>query len=630
MNREALLKEAKALRDREQLLAEAKALRAAEAAAQAPAEAAEGPGLGERLLDGAVAVGQKIDSYTSAPVRAAAGALLDGDTIGAAGKAAYDNFGGDPSQVPTGNELMEKAGVSDEPLPGWMKPGPLKALTLAKPDLSAVDVGGAAADMALDASNLIPGELIGKGIAKSLSFAGKVTAKLPEKAFVKVAATLSGETEKAIETYGRRNKEINALIAKGGNDSNEIANIAKKELAASIQETRRGANARITQALEEASPDPSQPLSVLREKLEASKKRLNPKINKQEIADLDELAADLDAIDNGEGLATIGDLQALKSKFGEIASGSYTKDGQIFQRGTHFEGTAKDIARAAKELLDANGPKELKEANKVLSKLHYLEDRLNRNMLAPDKSYAALVAAGNEGNSTNRALLGQLGRLTGTDAVGKAENVAAAISFANPSMLPVDKTGKSFTRLATAVGLGAIGGPAGMIMGTVASPMALKAYINAGQIPVDLVKKLGRGVGKLNDVTIVKAFNALKSPEGRAMIEAYQTGSAQTLNNPDPALDSLMRERGQQFGVDVPEEITEPPQEIEVPKEMRMNIIREISNDPNLGSIAKARIANQLNRKGTLDPRSLQPAPPKPATSTELPKFLRSPGMEPY
>jgi hypothetical protein len=65
------------------------------------------------FLDTISKVGNKIDSYTGAPTRAAIGAIQDGENpIKAFGK----QFGNDPETAPTGKQIAQKAGVSSKPL----------------------------------------------------------------------------------------------------------------------------------------------------------------------------------------------------------------------------------------------------------------------------------------------------------------------------------------------------------------------------------------------------------------------------------------------------------------------------------------------------------------------------------
>jgi len=78
-----------------------------------PSEGAEETSIGEDILEGIGTIGEYIDRYTGAPVRAAVGAAQKGEPILEAG---YEQIGEPTKHAPTGKEIMQEFGVSDEPL----------------------------------------------------------------------------------------------------------------------------------------------------------------------------------------------------------------------------------------------------------------------------------------------------------------------------------------------------------------------------------------------------------------------------------------------------------------------------------------------------------------------------------
>jgi hypothetical protein len=138
----------------------------------------EPPGLLKRIgtgvLQGAATAGKFVDSYTGAPTRAAVGAAIDGKNPFGAG---WDQLGEDPSKAPTGKDIALKVGVSDEHRPGMttaqqmeydQKYAPNDFAIRSKngfykdqsPRFSNADLVGAAGDVGLDYTNLIPGAFI--------------------------------------------------------------------------------------------------------------------------------------------------------------------------------------------------------------------------------------------------------------------------------------------------------------------------------------------------------------------------------------------------------------------------------------------------------------------------------------
>ncbi len=162
----------------------------------------EAPGIlsrvGSAALGGVVKAGNMIDSVTGAPVRAAIGAVQDGQGLLGAVRRYGSQFAEDPSRAlraddpagpraPTGGEIVDKTGL------GLSKVGPsvsLPAFTsgqaraVGAPELnervsvelpSARDVAGAAVDVLADPTNVIPVGKIAQMAGKGLEAVGVAT-----------------------------------------------------------------------------------------------------------------------------------------------------------------------------------------------------------------------------------------------------------------------------------------------------------------------------------------------------------------------------------------------------------------------------------------------------------------------
>lgn len=215
---------------------------------------------GNPLLKGIQKVGEFVDSYTGAPVRASIGALQDGKNP----VAAYtQQFGGNPQKAPTGKQIAEKAGISDEALGSFtgqeaidafrkyggaagmglsgamsMMPDALKERTYSP---SKSDVAGLAIDIAADPLNIVP---VVEGIknipkvAEAANRVSKVVSPVVQKGTELAAdAARSIPGARAAETMGTITKQStkNTLEAvkkmfapRQAEDYKELLDIAKK------------------------------------------------------------------------------------------------------------------------------------------------------------------------------------------------------------------------------------------------------------------------------------------------------------------------------------------------------------------------------------------------------------------
>jgi hypothetical protein len=331
------------------------------------------------------------------------------------------------------------------------------------------------------ASNQIGGEILGNVVGRAAnSKAGKYVIDKAGKGAAKVASALSGVPENEIKTYAQNADEINAMAKASDNDSQEMADQLRQKLNSKIQQKRMGLNEQISKTLEARKGQFVDPTSVLDE-LEKAKGQLNTKLRGPEIQEIDDLAKKVKEL-APEGSLSLKDAHDLKEYLQDLAEGSYQKGGQVFQVGDKTARAAKGAAAKVRLLVNDAAP-EVASANNQLAELRGISNVMNKNILAEGKTAASLYAAGSGGNAANAKVLKRLGAATGEDMLGEAEKLAAARTFGKPSLLPVDTTGKSLTRMGVAgVGGYLMGGvPGAVVMEGLASPAALKAGILSGR-----------------------------------------------------------------------------------------------------------------------------------------------------
>lgn len=184
------------------------------------------------------------------------------------------------------------------------------------------------------------------------------------------------------------------------------------------------------------------------------------------------------------------DLNRIKQMLQDEASGAYARPGEIFNHASPRAQAARSAGGEARTMLNTAHP-DIAKANNTLSELHDIEDTMNKNLIAPGKPEAALVAAGTGGNERNAKALSRLGEITGTDMNAEADKLAAMKTFGSPSFSPATSTGAKVYHAGAGALLGgaagyAEGGREGAIGGALAgaalsSPAAVKAAIQGGQ-----------------------------------------------------------------------------------------------------------------------------------------------------
>lgn len=535
-----------------------------------PTETQEQPGLlsriGGGLLSGAAKIANTVDSYSGAPVRAAVGSLEDGGGLSDAASAYGKQFGANPEDAPSGRDLVTKLGASEKPflspetaatvekgllgagskfgikkLPDYMKgaiekTSPADALgfgaNVVTDPLTFLPVGKAVEGTLNLAKDALPaaGKAIG-GVAKGVADATAATTG-------RVGNALTGVEKGVIKTYIDRTKEVTDLAKKYGNNLATASDDVRAGFMDKISAFKKETNDAITQSLETASPKKNIVIKSLKDDLEASRAKLHPVYDKDQISQLDDLIGEVNEA-NKFGKTNAAGLYQLKQRLGEVGAGSFKKSGQIFMPGSDVQKAAASANRVARNLLvdSANTAKispEIIEADSKLHQLHKIEGDINKNMLAEGKSHNALVEAGRVPDSRNATNLRRLDGLTGKSFSKEAENLGAMSRFGSPDLLPVEGSGKSTTRMMAGGGLGALGGmmagPAGVAAGAgigsvFSSPALLKAAIQTGKIGADTVRSLSGGAGAITEGLLSKASQALSKPENRGLLQALTSGA---------------------------------------------------------------------------------------------------------
>lgn len=339
--------------------------------------------------------------------------------------------------------------------------------------------------------------------------------------FIKTASALTGESQKNIRTFIEKNDAVNKLVAESGGDIGVAADQIRTSLQKQIQSFRRNQNVIIGDALDNVSPEKVVPKDTVIGGLNRVREKLNPILKPEEVGQIDEMITRINTVGGDTGKVSLKELHEIQDFLYERAKGAYMKNGQIFVPGKMSQQAAKAGAREAKLILDDMVP-ELRAANENLSKLHKIEENINRNLIAPGKSESALLAAGSATTGRNKLYLDELGKIIGKDVTGEAEKLSAAAAFGNPQLMPKSAGGTTSTSR-TLIGAAAgsiLGGPAGAAVGAaLTSPMALKQAINTGLISRDVLKKtLGESINFADEKVLTNLVNYLSSPSGQGLL----------------------------------------------------------------------------------------------------------------
>jgi hypothetical protein len=527
---------------------------------QFPAEGEKdsGPGFlthsGRAILGGITQAGQTIDSYGGAPTRAAIASLQNGGGASGAMSAFKNQFGSDPNLAPTGKDIAAKAGFSTDALlspnaqklaSAAIKSGPLGFIAdKAMPgsvenavSASPAAIVGTGINVAADPMTYVPVGDVAKGIVGSVAKSadaigegatalGRTASTAGTKAVSKLGSVLTGVPEQEIKTYIEQYPQVQKLIADHGDDISGAANQIRQGFQDSVRARRAQLGQQVGNALNKLPDQKVVPIAPVVDALNQVKNRMNSSLRFEEVNQVNDLADRIGKLADANGNVTPKEMFDIKQFLQDRGTGSYMKDGQIFVPGKDAQIAAKNGAAQARQIVNTMSPT-VADANNELSRLHDIQDKMNKNLIAPGNPDAALAGAGNGLNAKNAADLKQLGDVAGADMLSGAQQYAAAKRFASPGLSSADTNGKGVERALKAGIVGqAFGGPiAGGIAAVATSPMALKLGIQAGRIPVAAIQKIAGATGNLTDATIQRAYQILKTPEGQSAFNAALQGA---------------------------------------------------------------------------------------------------------
>lgn len=497
--------------------------------------------VGDYALEKVGEAGRFIDKYTGAPTRAAIGAAQDANNPL---EAFANQFGEDPELAPTGKEIVQKAGVPDtrlsEILPSFYTDSDKDAEDWLKfkrggaADISASGAAGLAMDVVADPINVIPGVAFGKGMkvgsnaakrgTKALGRAAKKSGELisnaSAKATSKVGHALTGVPEKDIATYISKTDDVDSLIGRYGDDMSLAADELRENLQGAISKKITTLNDDIVKAIDNAPVGSKVSNDAIVDALEHVKSGVNANYHPNAIKEIDDLIIRVKS-DTVDGMINARAANDAKRFLQDMAKGSYLKNGQLFSSSKQASKAAKAGASKARKAEMQLAPGTI-EANKELARLHRYEKNVNKNLIAPGKTESALLSAGSGANARNAKNLKEISEAVDFDAIGEAEKLSAARSFGNPSLVPVDATGKSATRMGVGALVGSLaGGPLGTAIGMAfTSPVVLKQSIRAGKVPARVIRRLTNSTGKITDDVLEQAIRASKTEAGQEIIRA--------------------------------------------------------------------------------------------------------------
>lgn len=492
----------------------------------------------------------------AAPARSAVGAVLDGRGAKGAFNAAAEQIVRENKYAPTGEEINEKlglklpdsptgntnlTGISPKKVAGLvteMAVDPVVGYGVAKKGL----MGGAALLMETQ-SGQAAAEAIGKAISK-VPVLNKAKNLLPGSVLAKAGNMLTGVPTRAIKTYGSEMGAIEEMATKyadprgGGVDTLAAVNDWRDSVLQEIRSLKESQNQIINSAVQSIPATATADASPVMKSLEKARRELDPDLHAGAIREIDDLIATVKTkISSDPLLGTneipLRDLQRVKQYLMKRAEPAYLQSGQIFNSSPVSQRAAKSAAREARIIMDAHGPAELKTANGRLWDLHRIDENPAVDaVLDPNKRITSLISAGSGTNRQTEKVVEEIGGLLGRDLRPDVDRLAALHYFGDPNMMALSSGGTTSTsRSLIAAPLAAVaaakGGPvaatgAALIAGAATSPMALKRIIQAGKAPTALTRLVtGGSTNKISDAAIALLWESLKTPTGRAALDAY-------------------------------------------------------------------------------------------------------------
>ncbi len=407
---------------------------------------------------------------------------------------------------------------------------------------------GGAVGAGFGAVSAAPGALAKTAIGRELGAAAKkaMAAGLnaTRKAFVRTASSLTGVAKKDIDTFIDKYGRVSSLIddLKSADDAGaQFVEEKKNIIYQQVKNQKNSLNRQLSKAIEtaeDAGPGLVSPgvraqakrdvdiRPILKDLMEDTSK-LDPDFDAQTIKQVTEKIIDPLMSAGGQDLRiSLGQLQRFKMAMQDLSEDVFrqAQQGKIFSDKSVATKLTTRIANkmrvSSKNLMNEKLPA-VKDINEQLSKLHDLGDELKPLLreTTPVSKFTALARQ----QGKNRKVIEKVDELIGSDFLSEFEDLASAQRFGDAPFLPIDPTGKSFTRLALGVGLGGLTGEvtgldfqtAAAIGAIATSPAALKQLIKSKALTSKAMQSLSKITG-LQKITVDNADQAFKAL-GRAL-----------------------------------------------------------------------------------------------------------------
>lgn len=372
------------------------------------------------IIQLAVAGAKAFDSYTGAPARAGIGAAQDVgslnpvDWVKAGGSGFAKQFGGDPDQAPTGEDIVKKAGVPE----GIPSKAAGFAMDMAANPVNFVGPISSLLGKTVNAAREIP--VVGDAFGAAVDFPGRVASKVVEKA--------THLPNKAVKIYSSDPSAVNSFIENTGGELSAGADEMKQSIVDAIQAKKNQVNDQIKGALAQADPDhlvPSQPILDQLEKVKVN-------INKHtDPAAFQHIQNQIQTIKNvsPSGQMSLQDLYDAKNYLQNQRYGTLKQpNGDLFLVHDDARRAAGNALEVARKTLHEQAPA-IKEADQFFSQLHEIDNNMSSGLLGKGKSEDMFASAGGATNkhaNQHYTALKKIDDLVGTHAVDDAEIVYAA------------------------------------------------------------------------------------------------------------------------------------------------------------------------------------------------------------
>lgn len=341
----------------------------------------------------------------------------------------------------------------------------------------------------------VAGNLVGGGVVAPLA----KKALTPLKYF---ASGFSGVPEQVIETYAKNmddvNKIDNVLL-----EADKIRESASRAIK-SFENTQNSSIAKNIAQKANEPVDTTAAIMFLEQKAAAK----NPKINADIVSEINqqkEILKNISTFDEqtGKYFAPAKDAAEMKSKLQDLAQ--YEEIGRKFNRkdyaGYTMTGAARELRREVNKVLP-----EYAEANLELAKLRRIEGKINKNLITPEKSIAAMTSVGSGTNPVMEKQVTNLGETLGTDLLTPMQNLAAAQKLGNADVLSGFTTGRAAVPFITGGLANAVGGvPLAVGSAAITTPIGIRSSIQLG----NTLGKMGINPGRVSSEAVQAAIPAI-------------------------------------------------------------------------------------------------------------------------